>query len=67
MKRSEHLEIYDFFKTIFLREFEAPGAGIFKTLLFLRDFEQTGTRTFFQNLKFPKSHVPSIQIELILS
>ena len=25
------------------------------------------TRTFFQNLKFPKFHVPSIEIELILS
>ena len=28
---------------------------------------KNGTRTFFQNLKFPKIHFPSIQIELILS
>ena len=26
-----------------------------------------GAMPFFQNLKFPKSHVPAIQIELILS
>ena len=44
-----------------------PGkGGIFETSFFC-GFLKNGTRTFFQNLKFPKSHVPAIQKILILS
>ena len=44
-----------------------PGkGGIFKNLIFC-GFLKNGTRAFFPNLKFPKSHVPAIQKMLILS
>ena len=45
-----------------------PGkGGISKTSCFFCGFLKNGTRTFFQNLKFPKYHVPAIQKMLILS
>ena len=59
-------ELLDFPNLMFVREFEAPGVGIFKTRFVLREFEKREP-TFFQNLKFPEFHVPSIQNELILS
>ena len=53
-------------QTFFLWEFEAPGVGMFKTQ-FVCGKLKNGTRTFFQNLKFPTYNIPSIQNELILS
>ena len=44
-----------------------PGkTGFFQNPIFC-GFLKNGTRTFFQNLKFPKYHVPAIQKNLILS
>ena len=40
------------FQTPFLLDFEAPGVDIFKTPIFCWNLKN-GTRTFFQNLKFP--------------
>ena len=58
-----------FSKPFVLREFEKwdPDKSGFSQNQLFCGILKNGTRTFSQNLKFPKSHVPSIQIELILS
>ena len=67
MKRSNNLEICDFSKPMLLLEFKAPGAGIFKTNVFLQEFEKMGPGHFPNISNFSKFYNPSIHNELKLS
>ena len=54
------------FSNTFFAGFWKIRTGLFQNIFFC-GFLKNGTRTFFQNLQFPKFHVPAIQKTLILT